>query len=413
MGKRRALGRIDPRGWRETPAVDGPSKSYGAHPMIRRFYADNFRCLTNFELELDETNIVLGPNGSGKTSFFDALRGIRDLTVRGVRIEEAFPQRDLSCLRNGGGVQRFELELRIDQDIYGYTLSVAHDPDRNKICIRQEVLEHDKKPLFVYEKGIVQLYRDDYRKGLHYPFYGSRSAIGFLNLVPDNKKLVRFKTELANSIIASPCPPLFRSESSTETGAEGAFLDPLMENFVEWYWSIAQENMGAAFRLFKELHDVLPGFDSLSMVKSGENARALKAEFHSRSNDKRPNRYGFGQLSDGQRALTALYSLLHLVEDRQLAEGHRRSLFIDEPDNYLSLREVQPWLAQVVDACGETLEQAVIISHHPITIDYLAGSKARWFSRDGEGPVRVGNESKFSADGLSISEAIAKGWEEE
>ena len=381
--------------------------------MIRRFYADNFRCLTNFELELDETNIVLGPNGSGKTSFFDALRGIRDLTVRGVRIEEAFPQRDLSCLRNGGGVQRFELKLRIDQDIYGYTLSVAHDPDRNKICIHQEVLEHDKKPLFVYEKGIVQLYGDDYRKGLHYPFYGSRSAIGFLSPVPDNKKLVRFKTELANSIIASPCPPLFRSESSTETGAEGATLDPLMENFVEWYWSIVQENMGAAFRLFKELHDVLPGFDSLSMVKSGENARALKAEFHGRSNDKRPNRYGFGQLSDGQRALIALYSLLHLVEDRQLAEGHRRSLFIDEPDNYLSLREVQPWLAQVVAACGETLEQAVIISHHPITIDYLAGSKARWFSRDGEGPVRVGNESKFSADGLSISEAIAKGWEEE
>ena len=400
------MGRIDPRAWRETPAVDGPSKSYGAYPMIRRFYAHNFRCLINFELKLDETNIVLGPNGSGKTSFFDALRGMRDLTVRGVRIEEAFPQRDLSCLRNGGGVQRFELELRIDQDIYGYTLSVAHDPDRNKICIRQEVLEHDKKPLFVYEKGIVQLYGDDYRKGLHYPFHWSRSAIGFLSPMPDNKKLVRFKTELANSIIASPCPPLFRSESSTETGAEGAVLDPLMENFVEWYWSIAQENMSSVVRLFKELHDVLPGFDSLSMVKSGENARALKAEFHSRSNDKRLNRYGFGQLSDGQRALTALYSLLHLVE------GHRRSLFIDEPDNYLSLREVQPWLAQVVDACGETLEQAVVISHHPVTIDYLAGSKARWFSRDGEGPVRVGNEPKFPADGRSISEAIAQGAEE-
>ena len=92
--------------------------------------------------------------------------------------------------------------------------------------------------------------------------------------------------------------------------------------------------------------------------------------------------------------------------------GFRRSLFIDEPDNYLSLREVQPWLAQAVDACGETLEQAVIISHHPNTIDYLAGAKGRWFSRDGEGPVRVGNEPKASTDGLLLSEAIARGWEE-
>ena len=138
----------------------------------------------------------------------------------------------------------------------------------------------------------------------------------------------------------------------------------------------------------------------------------LKAAFHSRSSDQRLNRYSFGQLSDGQRSLVALYSLLHLVEDDRLAKGYRRSLFIDEPDNYVSLREVQPWLSQVVDACGETLEQAVIISHHPQTIDYLAGARGRWFSRDGEGPARVGNEPKFSCDGLSLSEAIARGWEE-
>ena len=380
--------------------------------MIRRFYADNFRCLTNFELELDETSIFLGPNGSGKTSVFDALRKIRNLTIRGVKIEEAFPQRDLSCLQNGNVVQRFELELHIDQDIYEYTLSVEHNLDRNKMRIRHEVLKHDKKPLFVYEKGIVRLYRDDYSKESFYPFDWSRSGIGFLHARPDNRKLTRFKTELANLIIASPCPPLFKSESSTETRAEGAFLDPLMRNFVEWYWSVAQENMGSVFRLFKELHEVLPGLDSLSMVESGENARVLKVAFHGRSGDKRLNRYSLGQLSDGQRALIVLYSLLHLVEEGQLAEGHRRSLFIDEPDNYLSLREVQPWLAQVVDACGETLEQAVIISHHPATIDYLAGAKGRWFSRDGEGPVRVGNESKFSIDGLSLSETIARGWEE-
>ena len=380
--------------------------------MIRRFYADNFRCLTNFELELDETSIFLGPNGSGKTSVFDALRKIRNLTIRGVKIEEAFPQRDLSCLQNGNVVQRFELELHIDQDIYEYTLSVEHNLDRNKMRIRHEVLKHDKKPLFVYEKGIVRLYRDDYSKESFYPFDWSRSGIGFLHARPDNRKLTRFKTELANLIIASPCPPLFKSESSTETRAEGAFLDPLMRNFVEWYWSVAQENMGSVFRLFKELHEVLPGLDSLSMVESGENARVLKVAFHGRSGDKRLYRYSLGQLSDGQRALIVLYSLLHLVDEGQLAEGHRRSLFIDEPDNYLSLREVQPWLAQVVDACGETLEQAVIISHHPATIDYLAGAKGRWFSRDGEGPVRVGNESKFSIDGLSLSETIARGWEE-
>ena len=381
--------------------------------MIRRFYADNFRCLTNFEVELDEANILLGPNGSGKTSVFDALRKIRNLTVRGAKIEETFPRRDISCLRDENVVQRFELELLVDQESYEYTLSVEHDPDRKKTRTRQEVLKHDRKPLFVYEKGIVQLYRDDYTRESLYPFDWTRSGIAFLHARPDNRKLTRFKTELANLIIASPCPPLFKSESSTDTRAEGTFLEPLMQNFVEWYWSVAQANMGSVFRLFKALQEVLPGFDSLDMVESGENARALKAAFHSRSDEKRLNRYGFGQLSDGQRALIALYSLLHLGEPHPLAENSRRSLFIDEPDNYLSLREVQPWLVQVVNACGEALEQAVVISHHPATIDYLAGgARGRWFTRDGEGPARVGNEPRFSTDGLSLSEAIARGWEE-
>ena len=380
--------------------------------MIGRFYADNFRCLTNFELDLDQTNIFLGPNGSGKTSIFDALRKIQNLTVRGARIEDEFPQRDLSCLRSDSQAQQFELEIVVDQEHYEYMLKIEHDLDRNRMWIDQEILRHNKKPLFVFEKRIARLYRDDYGRESSYQFDLTRSGIGFLHAHPDNRKLTRFKTELTNTAIVSPCPPLFKSETSTVTRTEGAFFDPLMQNFVEWYWSVAQQDIGSVVRLFEELKQVLPGFESLSMVESGENARVLKAAFHSRSGDRRLNRYSFGQLSDGQRFLVALYALLHLVEDDHLAEGHRRSLFIDEPDNYLSLREVQPWLAQVVGACGETLEQAVIISHHPKTIDYLAGAKGRWFSRDGEGPVRVGTEPKLSTDGLSLSEAIARGWEE-
>ena len=51
--------------------------------MVTRLYVDNFRCLVNFELKLDEMNILLGPNGSGKTSVLDALRRIQNLVARG------------------------------------------------------------------------------------------------------------------------------------------------------------------------------------------------------------------------------------------------------------------------------------------------------------------------------------------
>ena len=188
--------------------------------MIGRIYADNFRCLTNFELELDQTNIFLGPNGSGKTSVFDALRKIQNLTVRGARIEDEFPQRDLSCLRSDNQVLQFELEIVVDQDSYEYMLQMKHNLDRNRLWIDQEILSHDKKPLFVHEKGIARLYRDDYGRESSYQFDLTRSGIGFLHAHPDNKKLTRFKRELANMMIVSPCPPLFKSECSTVTRTE-------------------------------------------------------------------------------------------------------------------------------------------------------------------------------------------------
>jgi predicted ATP-dependent endonuclease of OLD family len=61
--------------------------------MITRLYIDNFRCLVNFELRLDETNVLLGPNGTGKTSVLDALRRIQALVARGARVDEEFRRR--------------------------------------------------------------------------------------------------------------------------------------------------------------------------------------------------------------------------------------------------------------------------------------------------------------------------------
>ena len=48
-----------------------------AAAMVTRLYVDNFRCLVNFELKLDETNILLGPNGSLLGTSLSVLRGQR------------------------------------------------------------------------------------------------------------------------------------------------------------------------------------------------------------------------------------------------------------------------------------------------------------------------------------------------
>ena len=366
--------------------------------MLTRIYADNFRCLSNFELELDEANVLLGPNGTGKTAVLSLLRSIQELVVRGSRLDEAFPLRDLSLAEERPG-QRFEIEMRCRDDAYLYSLTIDHHVEERKMRVEEERLEHDGNPIFEFKKGDAQLFNDRYEKGPQFPFDWSRSGIGSVHERTDNRKLTGFKRALANSVFVGCCPPLMEAE----TRSEDQFLDPWMGNFVGWYRRSSNENMGAVVDLFAALREALPGFDAINVTESGEHARSLKVVYRGTG---RTTKYGFDQLSDGQRALIALYSLIHLSGDRRL------SLFVDEPDNYLALGEVQPWLAEAVQRCGESLEQVVVASHHPVTIDYMAGASGRWFSRERDGPVRVSKEPTITlVDGVSLSDAIAQRWE--
>ena len=51
---------------------------------MRRIAVRNFRCLRDVEVELGKLNVLIGPNMSGKSSFIQALRLLRDLTEPGI-----------------------------------------------------------------------------------------------------------------------------------------------------------------------------------------------------------------------------------------------------------------------------------------------------------------------------------------
>ena len=146
------------------------------------------------------------------------------------------------------------------------------------------------------------------------------------------------------------------------------------------------------------LRDVLPGFVDLRLVQKGSDYRELQAEFAPRDGEA-GNIYRFDQLSDGQRALIVIHLLL-------FADDAGRTLFLDEPDNYITLPELQPWLAELEDGCGDTLPQTILISHHPEAIDFL-NDKAVWLGGEPESHTRildVRNDTR-----LKISELYAQG----
>ena len=394
--------------------------------MLSHIHVDNFRCLVNFDLKLDRLNLLLGENGAGKTTVFDVLRVLQGFLGGSLNVDAAFPAQDLTRWQQLG-IQNFELELKQGDDVYSYVLSIEHDIIRPRRRIKRETLQMNKRDLFDFQEGTAHLYRDNFTPGPEYPFDWSRSGIASLQARPENRLLSRFREQIARMVIVSPCPVVMLGESREEN----SYLARWADNFSSWYRYVSQEHQGNVLELTQQLRKVLPAFDSFSLREAGEKARVLKVIFRSAFQGSAfqerespglttfapgtssssssmarypyPIEYNFDELSDGQRQLIVLYSLLYVLR----GEGY--SLFLDEPDNYVALREIQPWLTSVEDACGDSISQAVLISHNPQIIDYLSGAACRWFDRPDNGPTRVMDQSPRAAEGLKTSETIARG----
>ena len=122
--------------------------------------------------------------------------------------------------------------------------------------------------------------------------------------------------------------------------------------------------------------------------------------------DGRRMAWRLGDLSDGERALIALYTLIHCLPD----DG--ATLCIDEPENFLALPEIGPWLDRFDERCAEPPQQGILISHHPRPINLLARDAGYWIDRDGPlAPTRVRRiEPGTGAAGVSMDQLVERGW---
>ena len=261
--------------------------------------------------------------------------------------------------------------------------------------------------LFQCEKGEVQLFRDDGSEGPPYRTDWSESALARVIPHPSNTRLTSFLNAIRNTVICTVNPYDIRSESSKE----GRFLDRYASNFVDWYRHAVQENPRLALAHVEALRSAIAGFDDLRLTQSGLDTRAMMLRF---TTDPDSTSQGgefywlrFDELSEGQRALIVLYGLLHLSHG-----GWGIWLWIDEPDNYLSLREILPWLMAVVEMCEDTPSQAIICSHHPEAINYLGHTQGQILRRNASGASTARGVDPGSAGStLRLSELLARGWD--
>ncbi len=217
--------------------------------MLKRIYIDNFRCLVNFELNVDAINLFLGSNGSGKSSVFEVLHKIQAFVSGDNKVEGIFKASDYTRWQTSP-IQRFELEITGNGGSYKYELGIGYD--RDKCRVEYERLWYDNQPLLKFELGEVQLYRDNYSLGPQYFFDWSQSILPSLMPRNDNTKLTWFRERLKRFIIVRIIPSLMVDESNQEE----MLLNTQMENFVSWYRYLS-EDQGKVAEIGNILREVL------------------------------------------------------------------------------------------------------------------------------------------------------------
>lgn len=401
--------------------------------MLTRLYATNYRCLVNFEFKPTAKQLIIGRNGTGKTTVFDVLAMLRDLAALGKPCEDYLGGKTRTCWQHVFE-QRFELDVKGNGGEYRYTLvvglpeevmnglipenlpltSLVLKPKMGFVAravlgrigdpfgprVKEENLNFNGKPLFRFREGEIALFDDQQKPdpSVKFPFNQGRSGLAEAS-GKDNTKLTWFRRWLRGltQVQINPWAMSVRSERESPDPAKD------LSNFADWYRHLRLESGDAVFEAIKDLREAIPGLEALDAKEAGLDVRVLQATM--RSPNGKTVDLPFTDLSEGQRTLIALYVLLYC------AVGEDRTLLIDEPDNFIALAEIQPWLMKLLDRVDETGGQVILVSHHPELLDQLAGRGGVLLDRPNGGETRVLPFAPPEDSGLKPSEIIARGWE--
>ncbi len=368
--------------------------------MIDHLYIDNYRCFTNFEWKPGVLTLLLGDNGSGKSSLFDVIKTLQAFLTEPMKTETAFPSNTRTATGNRTE-QTFELGILGNEGRYTYGLIIEHHEDNRRNRIKQEQLKYNDVLLYQFDGSEAHLFRDDGSAGSYFPIDWSKSLIESIPERKDNTRLTWFRKRLRHVHLFSPIPQDMRGISESEK----AEPDCRLAHYVSWLRYLFN-TPEYAVRLKELLQPVLDGFEGMRLKDIGGSTKELVFTFDFGENgSKRPFDVPFNGLSDGQRCLTVLYTSLVLAENEEC------SLLWDEPDNYVSLREIQPWLTAVRDLVEEQGRQCILISHHPELINTLAAENGMRMYRGENGHARI-KPFQWEADGISPAEIVARGWED-
>lgn len=358
--------------------------------MIKRIYVNNYRALVNFEMQPGEIDVLCGTNGTGKSSIIDAVRFICSLASGRSKFTEDEGDGDINISQLqftswlDSRVQTFEMDISSDGREFCYKIELEqlenHCPRVSKesaVCNGQ----------LLYTRDLDGVHLDG---GSSFSLDWRQAALPMIAPSAARKNVEYLQKAISRIVILRPDVHLITAESRSESRA----LDLNMGNFVSWYRLLSQEQ-DYTDALRDCLKIVWTDMRSLLLENTGTSAKLMKLRFESAD-------LSIDQLSDGERMLLCLYAVQTALQMSKMD-----TLILDEPDNFVSLQEIQPWFIELAGDADET-HQALIVTHNGEILNAGAARKLL-AARDGHGaPVRIAELA--TPEGMMPSEALSRGW---
>lgn len=323
--------------------------------MIKRIHIHNFCCFENFELALEDRHsaLLIGKNGSGKSTVRRALAVLQAIARGTSRVGELVKDRDFFLAR-ADAPMRFELDVQLDGRSYQYRLALELPSGLRELQVQEEQFIVDGEAAYTRKAPLVTLTKQG--KDSSFVMDLHTIALPIVHEQSDRDPLLRFKQWLARSVLLAPIPALIGGDSTGET------LEPTHDgrNLGAWFAGMVAYAPSAYATMQEYLKEnVLPDFHELRNPLVGTETRSLSVEF-------RKNGASFslpiGALSDGEKC----FFLCAMILAANRAYGPL-FCFWDEPDSHLSLTEV----GQFVMALRRGFEaggQIIMTSHNPEAI---------------------------------------------
>jgi energy-coupling factor transporter ATP-binding protein EcfA2 len=365
--------------------------------MIRRLHVDNFRSLADFTWEPGCESLVVGYNGSGKTTALDAVDVIRKWAHGWDRLENYLSADQLTRWSDSEGVL-FELDVEAPEGLFRYRVEFEFGRRRGVPQVRREALRIGPRTVFIRTKEAISVRNGRSKPTAHYPLPRNQSAVTALSASADPELSVAFLNALSRMIVVRPMPPTMDNEA----GSPQQQPSHRFENFVGWYWNNAvRGKFPNAF--LGLLNDVWPEFENLNLEQLGRKF-SLSVVFKEPRAPAGEFKLDFTELSDGERMLIVLYTLLAYQRATPAT-----TIIIDEPDNFVALAELQPWLLKMLDERPDG-GQIIIVSHNSEIIQTMGYESAAFFHRADHLSKTLVRPVDPDDTGLSLDERLRRGW---